>query len=266
MDVLTQLSLDRFIVFTLVLTRVSGLTISAPIYGSTDAPMRVRALLAFALAILIMPSQWHVAVPAPSCLLSYILIMGGELMVGLCLGWAIMILVRGMELAGEIIGYVGGLMIAEAYDPTSDANTPILSRLFVLMSLSIFVCIGGHRLVMAGLLDTFHTTPPGQVLFSRSITEAFVTLMGQSFSLAVRVAAPVAIALLLATLVLGLISRTVPQLNVLILGFGLNSLLLCGCMALALGGMMWAFREEIQPALETMLEAFGTPIRGGWIS
>ena len=177
-----------------------------------------------------------------------------------------MILVHGMELAGEIIGYVGGLMIAEAYDPTSDMNTPILSRLFVLVSLSVFVCIGGHRLVMAGLLDTFQTIPPGNGIFSRSIADAFVTLMAQSFSLGIRAAAPATIALLLATLVLGLISRTVPQLNVLILGFGMNSLLIFGALALTLGGMVWVFQEQIQPAVELMLDALHTPLRQGWFS
>ncbi len=260
MEWLNQLDFDKFIVFTLVLTRVSGLTMTAPIYGSTDAPMRVRALLALALSVLIMPSQWNVSVPQPGNLLNYLVFIGGELIVGTCLGLGIMILVHGMELAGEIIGYVGGLMIAEAYDPTSDMNTPILSRLFVLVSLSVFVCIGGHRLVMAGLLDTFQTIPPGSGVFSRSIADAFVTLLSQSFSLGIRAAAPATIALLLATLVLGLVSRTVPQLNVLILGFGMNSLLIFGALALTLGGIVWIFQEQIEPAVELMLDALHTPL------
>ena len=113
---------------------------------------------------------------------------------------------------------------------------------------------------MAGLLDTFQTIPPGSGIFSQSITDAFVTLMTQSFSLGIRAAAPATIALLLATLVLGLISRTVPQLNVLVLGFGLNSLLIFGALALTLGGMVWTFQEQIEPALELLLDALHTPL------
>jgi flagellar biosynthetic protein FliR len=90
--------------------------------------------------------------------------------------------------------------------------------------------------------------------------------MAQSFSLGIRAAAPATIALLLATLVLGLISRTVPQLNVLILGFGLNSLLIFGSLALTLGGITWAFQEQIEPALEVLLDALHTPMRTGWLS
>lgn len=266
MDWLDQFNADKFILFTLVLTRVSGLTMTAPIYGSKDVPMRVRALLAMALALLIMPSQWNAAVPYTGATLNYLVLMGGELVVGACLGLGIMFLIYGMELAGEIIGYVGGLMIAEAYDPTLDTSTPIISKLLALISLSIFVCIGGHRLVMAGLLDTFQTIPPGNGIFTRSMADAFVTLATQSFSLGIRAAAPATIALLLATLVLGLISRTVPQLNVLILGFGLNSLLIFGSLALTLGGIAWTFQAQIEPALEIILDALHTPLRAEWFS
>jgi flagellar biosynthesis protein FliR len=266
MDWLNQFNADKFILFTLVLTRVSGLSMTAPVFGSKDVPMRVRALLALALALLIMPSQWNVSVPYPGNTLNYLVFIGGELVVGTCLGLGIMILIQGMELAGEVIGYVGGLMLAEAYDPSMDTNTPIISRLLFLVSVSIFVCIGGHRLVMAGLLDTFQTIPPGSGIFTRSIADAFVTLMTQSFSLGIRAAAPATIALLLATLVLGLISRTVPQLNVLVLGFGLNSLLIFGTLAITLGGMAWAFQEQIEPALKVMLDALNTPLQARWFS
>lgn len=266
MDWLNQINVDKFIVFTLVLTRVSGLTMTAPIFGSKDVPARVRVLLALALALLIMPSQWNVAVAYPGTTLNYLVFIGSELVVGTCLGLGIMILFYGMELSGEIIGYVGGLMMAEAYDPSLDTSTPIISRLLFLVSMSIFVCIGGHRLVMAGLLDTFQTIPPGSGMFGQSITDAFVTLITQSFSLGIRAAMPATIALLLATLVLGLISRTVPQLNVLVLGFGLNSLLIFSTLALTLGGVVWTFHEQIEPSLELLLDALHTPLRAEWFS
>jgi flagellar biosynthesis protein FliR len=266
MDWLNQLNVDKFVLFTLVLTRVSGLTITAPIYGTNEVPMRVRALFALALAVLIMPSQWNVTLPYPGTTLNYLALIGGELVVGTCLGLGIMVLIRGMELAGEVIGFVGGLMIAEAYDPSLDTNTPVLSRLLGLFSLAIFVCIGGHRLVMAGLLDTFHTIPPGTGVFTKSIADAFVTILTQSFSLGIRAAAPATIALLLATMVLGLIGRTVPQLNVLVLGFGLNSLLIFSALALSLGSVAWIFQEQITPALEILLDSLNAPFRAEWFS
>ena len=77
MDWLAQLDMDKFLLFTLVLTRVSGLTMTAPIYGSQEVPMQVRALLAFALAVLIVPTQWDVPLAYPGTMLNYLVFVGG---------------------------------------------------------------------------------------------------------------------------------------------------------------------------------------------
>jgi flagellar biosynthetic protein FliR len=266
MDWLNQLNFEKFLLFTLVLTRVSGLVMTAPIYGDRQVPRQVRVFLALSLALLVMPSQWNVAVNYPGSIISYLVIIGGELVVGVFLGLGITLLFHGMEMAGEIIGQLAGLMIASTYDPSMDTDTPLISQFFYLISLSIFVCIGGHRLVMAGLLDTFQTIPPGNGLFNPSMTEGFVTLLVQSFSLAIRTAAPTAIALLLATLVIGLIGRTVPQLNVLMIGFGLNSLVAFGVLMFTLGVLAFTFQDQVEPALDTLLDSLHTTFRGGWLT
>ena len=77
-----------FLVFTLVLSRVSGLVMTAPIYGTSDVPTQVRVLLAFALALLVAPSQFGSAAPAPDTLIQYLLLVGSELVVGVAWGWA----------------------------------------------------------------------------------------------------------------------------------------------------------------------------------
>ena len=76
-----------------------------------------------------------------------------------------------------------------------------------------------------------------------------------SFSLGVRVAAPVVTSLLLATLILGLIGRTLPQLNIFALGFGLNALLAFAALALTFGAAAWAFQDQIEPAMKTIFDA-----------
>ena len=86
----------------------------------------------------------------------------------------------------------------------------------------MFVAIGGHRRVMTALLDSFATLPPGGGAMPTEIGEMLTTLAAQSFRLGVQAAMPAMVAMLLATLVLGLISRTLPQLNVMNLGFGIN--------------------------------------------
>ena len=183
-----------------------------------------------------------------------------------CLGLGVLILIHSMTLAGELVGQASGLTLSDVFDPTLNENVPLFSRLMFLVTVSVFMCLGGHRMVMAGLLDTFQAIPPGSGGIPGSLSDMFVTLVQQSFALGIRGAAPAVTALLLATLILGLIGRTLPQLNILTLGFGLNALLAFAALGLTLGAAVWAFQDQVGPSLETILEALKTPLRSEWLS
>ncbi len=255
----SEFGLEKLLLFTMVLSRISGLTMTAPIFGTKDVPMQVRALLTAALSFLILPTQWHINVGYPGSLANYLLFIGSELIIGLCLGLGIVILFSSLQLAGQLIGRTGGMMMANVLDPTSGAEVPLFSRLLFLVALSIFVCIGGHRMVMAALLDTFASIPPGSGTISTTIVPAFTDLLAQSFALGIRSAAPVVTAILLSTLIMGLISRTMPQLNILAVGFGMNAMLTFGVLALSIGASVYIYQDEIEPALTLMLQAIRGP-------
>jgi len=261
MDWLSEIDAQKFLLFTLVFTRVGGLVITAPVFSTPEVPARVRALLAVALAALVTPTQWDVTVANPGSTLNYMVFMASELVIGLSLGLGIVILFSGIQLAGQMIGRMSGLVLADVFDPGSGTSVPIFSRLMLLVATAVFVAIGGHRIVMAGLLDTFATIPPGSAAIPTSMADTFVLLIAQSFALAVRAAAPVVASLLLSTLVMGLISRTLPQLNVLALGFGMNALLTFGVLGLSLGAAVWVFQEQVEPAVETLLNALNAQLQ-----
>jgi len=256
---LSEINAEKFVLFTLVLTRVSGLMITAPVYGTPEVPAQVRALLAVALAVLITPTQWDAPLEDPGTTLNYLVFIGSELVIGLSLGLAVVILFSGIHLAGQMIGRIGGLLLADVFDPSTGTSIPMFSQLMLLVTTAVFLLIGGHRVVMAGLLDTFQTIPPGSGAVPSSIAETFVLLLAQSFALAVRAAAPVVTSLLLSTLVMGLISRTLPQLNILVVGFGMNAMLTFGALALSLGAAVWVFQDQLEPAVEMLLEALHAP-------
>lgn len=255
MDWVAQLDAGKLLVFTLVLTRVSGLVMTAPILGSTDVPTQARAILAAAISFLVMPSQWNVAVPDPATNVLYVLVLASELVIGLTLGLGLMILFSGIQLAGQLIGRIGGMMLADVFDPASGESIPMISRFMFLTGLAVFVLIGGHRMVVAALLDTFAAIPIGSGAVPVHLAETFVILVTQSFSLGIRAAAPVVTALLLSTLVMGLISRTLPQLNILAVGFGVNAMITFGMMAFTLGASIWVFQNQVEPSLQILFEA-----------
>lgn len=254
MEWLARLQLDNFLLFTLVLSRLSGLVMTVPVFGTPDIPMQVRALLAFTLALLITPTQWGAGVADPGSLANYLVLVGGELLIGVAIGLGVVILFSGVQLAGEIIGRLSGETLAEVFDPASGNNLPLYSHLLYLTALAVFVSIGGHRIVMTGLLDTFQAIPIARATLPEGLSGMCVSLITQSFSLGLRAAAPAITALVMANLVLGLIGRTLPQLNILAIGFGVNSLLTYGVVILSLGAAIWAFQGQIEPMLETVQE------------
>jgi len=254
---LQQIDAAKFMLFTLILTRVSGLLMTAPVYGTPDIPLQVRALFAFALALLVVPTQWSVSPPDPANLVEYLVLVGSELVVGLALGLGITVLLSGIELAGRLIDQVSGMLIAEIFDPVQGDNSSILSRLIFLTTVAVYVVIGGHRMAMAGVLDTFQAIPPGSAAAPTHMADTLVTLVSQSFALGIRAAAPVVVSLLLANLVLGLIARALPQLNLFVLGFGLNVLLALGILGVSLGAAVWVFADRIEPAIGAVLETVG---------
>lgn len=256
---------SAILLLPLVFARVAGLTLTAPIFGTNAVPIQIRGLLAVALTFLIAPLEWRVTGFRFDGAAPYVLALAGEAILGACLGLGVLVLTHGVTLAGELIGQVGGLGIAEVFDPAIEENVPLFSQLLFLLTIAIFLCIGGHRMVMAGLLDTFQTMPPGGGEFG-SLAAGFTTLVAQSFSLGIRAAAPAVTALLTATLILGMIGRTLPQLNVLSLGFGLNALAALVAFGLTLGIIAWAFQNQVQPALEPIFELLKTPLKTEWMS
>ena len=249
----SDVPLEQFLTFSLVFARMSGLVMTAPILGASEVPLRVRALLAFALALVIAPTQATAGDLSAVGSIGYFLAIAGEVMIGVALGIGLMLLLAGMQTAGQIISQMSGMSLAEVFNPSLDAEVPLFSQLLYFFALAIFVSIGGQRLMMAAMLDTFVTIPAGTASLDNNLAETLTTLMGQSLSLGVRAAAPAATALLLATLVLGLIGRTLPQLNVLSFGFGINAVVTFAAVSLSLGAIAWVFQEQLEPFVEQLL-------------
>ena len=119
----------------------------------------------------------------------------------------------------------------------------------------MFVLLGGHRLIVEAVLDTYVWLPPGAARMGQSYVEALTAVLGQSFLLGVRAAAPAMTALCLSTLVLGLIGRTLPQINILVVGFGVNALLTLSCLFVSIGAIAWAFPQQAAAILEQLTQA-----------
>ena len=254
---------SRVVVYMLVLTRISGLVIMAPIMNSTDAPVQYRALLAFAFTLTMMPSQWFVEVVEPDTLPAFAIMIAAELMIGLALGLGFYILFAGVALAGELVGQVGGLQASQIFDPVSGDQVPLLSRAYQYLAMTVFALIGGLNVLVTSLLDTFVTIPVGTVGFQPDVAYSLVVILSMSFNLALRIAAPVLVAVLISMLVIGLLSKSLPQLNLMSVGFGINSMVMFAVLCLSLGTGMWCFQEQIADVFEVLFAGLHMTIDTG---
>ncbi|HEX4146401.1 MAG TPA: flagellar biosynthetic protein FliR [Pirellulales bacterium] len=256
MDWILEYGLHLTLVFSLVFGRVAGLVMTAPVFGSSDVPKRIRIMLALALAALVTPLQKLELAHDPQTPVDYLLLIGGETLIGVTIGVGITLLFSGLQVAGQIINQMSGMQLADIYNPALHENVPIFSQLLYYVALAVFVTIGGHHRVMSALLDSFASLPPGGGTMPTEIGEMLTTLAAQSFRLGVQAATPIMVAMLLATLVVGLISRTLPQLNVMHVGFGINSMITLCAVALSMGAMAWVFQEQVDPMLNLLVEIF----------
>lgn len=251
------LALEQFLAFTLVLGRLSGLMILAPLFGAPEIPPRVRILLAVTLALVVSPIFWGASVAWPGSLLGYAWLMAGELAIGLVLGLGMQALFIGLQLAGQMIGQQTGMALGNVFNPQFEAEISVLGQLYYLLGLAIFLIVGGHRLLLGAVLDTFRAIPLAGAGFTSGMVETLVTLVGQSFSLAVRAGAPAVVSLLLAGLAMGIMGRTVPQINILVVGFSVRSLLGMAVVAVSVFGVALLMREQVPVFIDSLRFALG---------
>lgn len=238
---------------TLVLVRTSGIVLSAPIFGTNDIPPTVRALFAFSLALIVAPVQTAAMPVLPDSLIEFSIMVAAELLIGVVLGLGVNILFSAFQLTGGIIGQLSGMSLGDVFNPGLNDSIPLFSHLLHLVVVATYVVIGGHRLLLGGLLETFSVLPPGAAVFPADIETLLVDLFTQSFQLGIRAAAPAVMALLLATIVLGLVSRSLPQLNILALGFGFNALTTFAVLSVSFGGAAWLLQDNLEPTIEAVL-------------
>jgi flagellar biosynthetic protein FliR len=247
--------LPELLVLGLVLVRIAALVMVAPIFGSAEVSVRLRVGLAVVLAALVAPLELAKGTVVPQAPAELLVLAGGEALIGLSLGLGVFVLFSAAHLAGRLISQASGVQLAEVFDASVGASMPVFSKLLSLATLAVFLTIGGHRRLLEALLDTFARLPIGQGTAFETITTAMTAVLAESFSLGIRAAAPALVALMLATLILALAGRTLPQLYALATGFGANALVALVAVGVSLGTACWVFQDGLAPALDTVLDA-----------
>ncbi|HEY1834472.1 MAG TPA: flagellar biosynthetic protein FliR [Solirubrobacteraceae bacterium] len=217
-QLLQGLAANELAGFILVLARVAPLFLIAPLFSSALIPPHVRGIIAVAISIGLTPVALHGQhVPSGAVALGELVLEG--LLVGLAFAFALSILMAALESAGALIDVVSGFSYGTLINPLNNEEAAIMSRVYSLFGTMIFLVIGGDGWTLRGLGHTFELIPLTagpriKGLFS-GVEQVFATIS----TAAIEIAAPVLVALLIADVAFGVVSRVVPQLNVFAVGF-----------------------------------------------
>jgi flagellar biosynthetic protein FliR len=213
---------DALLVFLPALFRIGGMLSVGPILRHARLPVTVKAGTALLVTFVIWPTLQRGAVPEVSGFVDLAWLAAGELLCGMLMGLVATIVFHAVEYAGQMVGLSIGLAIVNVLDPVSGAQVSIISRLYGLFALVVFFALDAHHLVLGAVLDSFQVVPIGGSIFTTGLMLHVLDLAGGIFSIGVRIAAPVLAVMILTELAMGLVVRTVPQMNIFIVGFPLK--------------------------------------------
>ncbi len=247
--------LGHVVPFSLVLSRVVGVVLFAPLLSMSALPIRARALLAFVLALSIYP-----VVPAgagfnPTLDLWGLLpVMFAEILIGVALGMLASVPMLAMEMAGQMAGHQMGLGLARSFNPAFESEMDVAGQMLFMVAAGIFLSVGGLEVLFLALVRTFDTMPPGTIISAGATLELYLALASSGLDLALRVAAPVLGTLVLILIAMGFLMKTMPQINILSFGFAVK--IICGIAVLtwSIFVIEEAFGEALGDALESIVQ------------
>ncbi len=228
--------------FILILVRVAGLFFASPVLGSNLLLSRFKVAFALLMSLILFPMVNYDPSFLPGDLWSFLITVASELFFGLFLGFFFYIVFIGIQFAGQIIGNQIGFGIVSVLDPQSNAQISIIGELKFLTAMLVFLIMNGHYVIIEALFNSFSIVPLARIVFSRDLVTVLIQLTGWVFVYMFKIGAPVLIALYISEIGLGIIARTVPQMNIFIIGFPLKIGL--GLYVLALATPIWVFTFE----------------------
>jgi len=208
--------------FMVILVRTSALVAAMPVLGSPNLPAVVKAAIALILALVLWPVVDLGGLQAPTTLMGFLPLVVGETLIGVILGLSARLLLTSLQIMGQMAGFQMGFAVANVIDPMSGMQISVLGQFVYLVGILVFLAVGGHHMFIRALADSFTLVPPGSFGLSQGLFQQMMGLAANMFYLAVRIGAPIIGALLFTSVIMGILAKTVPQMNILIVGFPLK--------------------------------------------
>jgi len=256
-----MISLDHLEFFLLILVRISGFMVAAPIFSLRNIPMRVKTLLAIAIALVV----FHV-VPyrevTYSTVIEYALVVISEMLAGVIMGFMANVAYYILSFAGQIIDQEIGFSMVNQFDPITSTQVTVTGNLYTYAVMLMVIITDMHHYLIRALTDSFQVIPVGGVVLDFNLYEVMKRFMVDYFVLGFRIVLPIFASMLVVNTILAILARVAPQMNMFVIGLQLK--VFVGLLVLVLMVMMITgvadliFQEMISMLRDTLPYLGGT--------
>ena len=244
--------------FVFAFFRIAGMMLFAPLFGSSRIPRRVKVMLALVLAMAVTPGL-DVPAALPETTFGLAAGIAGEVAFGLAMGMIQSFVFIAAQWAGEMIGQQMGFNLSEVFDPQFGAQGSVVGDLYFMLTLVVFLAVGGHHAMLLGLRASFDHLPLLTLGVDAGLFDMLLGFMKAATELAIRLAAPMLVTMLVVDLALGLIGRAMPQFNVMQAGMSLRTVLGMVVIIVGLSFTTAVIRDELANAARAVERSWTAP-------
>lgn len=214
--------LNKIDIFLLVFIRVTGIFVVSPIFGRKNLPTYLKIGFAFMLALIMVNFINVSEIDYSNSIYGYILLVFKEFIVGLSIGFISYVMFSAIYLAGQLIDMQIGFGMVNVLDPVSNIQIPITSNFYFIISMLVFLAVNGHLSIIKAVYESYNYVKIGGASLNENLVEDIIRVFGSMFVTGFKIAAPITAAILISDVALGVLAKTVPQLNVFVVGMPLK--------------------------------------------
>lgn len=248
---LNEITLQKLPVFLLVFIRVLGFFVTIPLFSYRTIPGPFKIGMSFFLAIAMMYSVGDVELTFDNL---FLFLLVKELLVGIVIGLIAYIILAAVQIAGGFIDFQMGFAVANIIDPQTGAQSPLMGQYFYIISLLFLLSVDGHHLLIDGIYNSYRFIAVDQFipLGSKGVIDFVINTFSRMFLIAFQLSIPIVGCLFLVDIALGIVARTVPQLNVFVVGLPLKILVSFTVLVFFFGLYITLVRMLFDGLFETM--------------
>jgi flagellar biosynthesis protein FliR len=233
-----RFSEPQMLMFFLVLVRVSSFIVSWPVFGVETVSAHIKVLFSLTLALMIFPTLHFTAEQYAVVGPSIIMMAVKEAVIGLMMGFLARFFFFAFQICGELVSLSMGLSSAQMFNPALGGQTSAIEQFYLAFAVLFYLAVNGHHFLLMGMVDSFRVVPISAQLINTHEFANVSLFVRDVIEIGLKFSAPVLVSILVVNLVLGIIGRTVPQMNVLVTSFPINILIGFVVISLTLPLMM----------------------------